>query len=88
MKTKHTQTSLTNKYGPANSMDKVKAAEKILVEDMTVYVVSDDEESDEKMTERLLAEKISCTECNFVASRKAMRGITWNGKILHLISRS
>ena len=47
----------------------VKAAEMILVEDMTVCVVSNDEESDEKMTERLLAEKISSTECNFVASR-------------------
>ena len=41
-----------------------------MVKDISVCIVSDDEESGEKRIEKLLTEKIPSGECNFVASKE------------------
>ena len=59
MKTKHTETGL--------SVPNVIPVQTLLLEDVSVCVVSDSEESGQMRVEELLIETKSCTECDFEA---------------------
>ena len=66
MKTSHTEPCL-EKYDE-DLLSNAPSKEKVLVEDMSVCIVSDNEEDNNPGTEELLVEEKSCQECNFLAS--------------------
>ena len=66
---RHMKTSHTNSCLEKDGVDdEASPKEKVLVEDMSVHVVSDDDNTNNSVSDELLVEEISCLECDFLAS--------------------